>query len=104
LFWVENFNRISIQCKELGLVEPDTVTKALTDKAHAGSGAVYICRDWRLVEIFVFYGKMPKSRWKDVEKAEKNTPEGNKIFAELKEDYAENYLTSIWIINKMRCS
>jgi hypothetical protein len=47
---------------------------------------------------------MPKSRWKDVEKAEKNTPEGNKIFAELKEDYAENYLTSIWIINKMRFS
>ena len=57
-----------------------------------------------LQKCFVFYGKMPKSRWKDVEKAEKNTPEGNKIFAELKEDYAENYLTSIWIINKMRCS
>ena len=48
-----------------------------------------------LQKCFVFYVKMPKSRWKDIKKAEESTPEGNKIFAELKEEYAENYLSPI---------
>ena len=48
-----------------------------------------------LQKFFVFYVKMPKSRWKDIEKAEKSTPEGNKIFAELKEEYTENCLFPI---------
>ena len=48
-----------------------------------------------LQKCFVFYVKLPKSRWKDIEKAEKNTPEGNNIFSELKEEYAENYLSPI---------
>ena len=37
---------------------------------------------------------MPKSRWKDIERAEKNTPEGMKIFSELKQEYTERYLLS----------
>ena len=35
---------------------------------------------------------MPKSRWNDITKAEKNTPEGNRIFAELKEEYMRDYM------------
>ena len=46
-------------------------------------------------KCFVFYVKMPKSRWKDIKKSEENTPEGSKVFAELKEEYAENYLSPI---------
>ena len=36
---------------------------------------------------------MPKSRWRDIERAEANTPEGEKIFKELKQEYTEKYLT-----------
>ena len=83
------------KCEELGLVEPDTITKALTDKPMLVQEQ-YTPREIEgLQKCFVFYVKMPKSRWKDIEKAEKNTPEGNKIFAELKEEYAENYLPPI---------
>ena len=45
-----------------------------------------------LQKCFVFYVKMPKSRWKDIERAEANTIEGQKIFSELKEEYKDKYL------------
>ena len=48
-----------------------------------------------LQKCFVFYVKMPKSRWKDIKKAEENTPEGSKIFEELREEYAETYLSTV---------
>ena len=51
-------------------------------------------------KCFVFYVKMPKSRWKDIKKAEENTPEGSKVFAELREEYAENYLPPIEVSRK----
>jgi orotidine-5'-phosphate decarboxylase len=35
---------------------------------------------------------MPKSRWGEIRKAEKNTPEGNRIFEELKEEYKQKYI------------
>ena len=38
--------------------------------------------------------KLPKSRWKDVRKAESNTPEGEKIFEELKQEYTEKYFST----------
>jgi hypothetical protein len=46
-----------------------------------------------LQKCFVFYVKLPKSRWKDIEKAEANTAEGEKIFGELKQEYTEKYLS-----------
>ena len=83
------------KCEELGLVEPGTITKALTDKPMLVQEKYTPEEIEGLQKCFVFYVKMPKSRWKDIEKAEENTPEGNKIFAELKEEYAENYLPPI---------
>ncbi|MDC0206564.1 hypothetical protein OAL04_04945 [Nitrospinae bacterium] len=37
--------------------------------------------------------KLPKNRWKDIKRAEENTPEGQKNFDELKQEYTEKYLT-----------
>ena len=39
--------------------------------------------------VFNLYVMLPKSRWKDVEKAEKKTPEGNRIFEELRQEIKE---------------
>ena len=78
----------------MGLVSPDTITKCLTDKP------MLVQRQYSPEEIeglqkcFVFYVKMPKSRWNDIEKAEANTAEGHKIFEELKQEYTEKYLPS----------
>lgn len=41
---------------------------------------------------FVLYVKMPKDRWKDIEKAESLTPEGDKIYRELKDECLEKYM------------
>ena len=80
-------------CEEMGLVTPDTITKALTDKPMLVQKQYSPEEIEGLQKCFVYYVKMPKARWKDIEKAEANTPEGQKIFDELKQEYTEKYLT-----------
>tara|TARA_B100001013_G_C24331995_1_gene332987 strand:- start:344 stop:589 length:246 start_codon:yes stop_codon:yes gene_type:complete len=38
------------------------------------------------------YVKFPKNRWKEIERAEKNDEEGNRIFNGLKAEYLEKYM------------
>lgn len=45
-----------------------------------------------LRRCFVMYTKFPKSRWKDIEKAEKFTPEGNRIWDELRQEVLDKYM------------
>ena len=40
------------------------------------------------------YVKFPKSRWKDIEKAEKFDDEGNKIWNELRQEYLDRFLNN----------
>ena len=43
-------------------------------------------------KCFNLYVKFPRNRWKEIEKAEKNDDEGNKIFNYLKEEFLEKYM------------
>ena len=43
-------------------------------------------------KCFALYVKFPKNRWKEIERAEKNDKEGNKIYEELKAEYLEKYM------------
>lgn len=45
-----------------------------------------------LRRCFILYVKMPKDRWMDIEKAEALTPEGDKIWSELRDECAEKYM------------
>jgi len=45
-----------------------------------------------IIKCFNLYVKFPKSRWKEIAKAEKNDVEGKKIFNYLKEEYLEKYM------------
>ena len=38
------------------------------------------------------YVKFPKSRWKEIERAEKNDKEGDEIYENLKLEYLETYM------------
>ena len=40
------------------------------------------------------YVKFPKSRWKDIGKAEKFDDEGNKIWNELRQEYLDRFLNN----------
>jgi|TARA_Y100000294_G_C8530237_1_gene326629 radical SAM superfamily enzyme YgiQ (UPF0313 family) len=81
-------------CEDLGLVAPDTITKALTDKPMLTQKQYSPEEIEGLQKCFVFYVKMPKSQWGNIKKAEASTPEGQKIFKELKQEYTEKYLSS----------
>ena len=78
--------------EKMGLISHSTITKCLTDKPQV------VLPDYSPEEIegikrcFVLYVKFPKSKWKDIEKAEKFTNEGNKIYKDLKQEYVEKYM------------
>jgi len=78
--------------EKMGLISHSTITKCLTDKPQV------VLPDYSPEEIegikrcFVLYVKFPKNRWKDIEKAEKFTEEGNKIYRDLKQEYQEKYI------------
>ena len=43
-------------------------------------------------KTFNYYVSFPKSRWPEIKLAEKNDPEGKRMFEELKEEFTEKYL------------
>jgi hypothetical protein len=45
-----------------------------------------------LLRTFNMYVKFPKSRWPDIKKAESDTPEGNRIYHDLKDEF----MTRFW--------
>ena len=92
------------KCEELGLVQPETITKALTDKPMLRQKEYTPSEIEGLQKCFVYYVNMPKNRWKDIERAEKDTPEGKRIFEDLKTEYMEKYMHSPNIASKEESS
>ena len=45
-----------------------------------------------VIRTFNMYVKFPRSRWKDIKKAEKEDKEGEKIYNELKQEFLEKYM------------
>ena len=45
-----------------------------------------------LKKCFNLYVKFPKNRWKEIERAEKDDAEGNKIYKNLKKEFLEKYM------------
>ena len=43
---------------------------------------------------FVLYVKFPKSRWGEIRKAEGNTPEADRIYNELKDEFMNKYFVA----------
>ena len=80
-------------CEDLGYIKPETITKCLTTDETSLDMPQY--RPHEIAEIrkcFNLYVKFPKNRWKEIERAEKNDKEGNKIFENLKEEYLDKYM------------
>ena len=44
-----------------------------------------------LVKTFNMYCRFPESRWNEIEKAEEDSPEGNKIYEGLKKEFMDKY-------------
>jgi len=78
--------------EQLGYVKHTDITRCLTDKPMLDQPQYSAAEVEGMQRCFVLYVGMPKDRWKDIEKAEKNTPEGNRIFEKLKAEYKEHYM------------
>lgn len=79
-------------CEELGLIKPDVITKCLTNESQLNMEQYPPHEIEEIKKCFNLYVKFPKNRWKEIEKAEKNSVEGNKIYHELKQEYLEKYM------------
>jgi anaerobic magnesium-protoporphyrin IX monomethyl ester cyclase len=78
-------------CESKGLIKHETITKCLTDKPVFEMAQYPVEEIMGLRKCFILYVSFPKNRWKDIERAELDTPEGNRIFIELKQEYMEKY-------------
>ena len=79
-------------CEDLGLIKPETITKCLTDKSVLNMPQYPPHEIEEIKRCFALYVKFPKNRWKEIERAEKNDEEGNKIYGKLKIEYLEKYM------------
>ncbi|MBX9634677.1 MAG: radical SAM protein [Magnetospirillum sp.] len=80
-------------CEEMGLIDHETVTRCLTDRPVFDMPQYSADDIMGLRKCFVLYTKFPKSRWGDIRRAEADTPEGNRIYEELRGEFMENYFT-----------
>ena len=83
---------LRLMCEQMNLIDRDTITKCLTDKPVIEQPQYPIDKIMGLRKCFVLYVSFPKNRWKDIQRAEADTLEGNRIFAELREEYQDRYL------------
>ena len=79
-------------CEDLGLIDHDTITKCLTAESQLNMPQYPPHEIEEIKKCFALYVKFPKNRWKEIERAEKNDPEGNRLYGELKKEYLEKYM------------
>jgi len=79
------------KCESMGLIDPETITKCLTDRPVISQRQYTAEEVMGLRKCFVLYVTFPKERWADIRRAESDTPEGNRIFEELKQEYMDRY-------------
>ena len=79
-------------CEDLGLIDHETITKCNTMETQLNMPQYPPHEIEEIKKCFALYVKFPKNRWKEIELAEKNTPEGNRIYKNLKAEYLEKYM------------
>jgi len=78
-------------CEKQGLVGPDTIAKALTDKPMLQMPQYSVEEIEGIKKCFILYIKFPRDRWGEIRDAEKDTVEGNKLFSALKDEFMDKY-------------
>tara|TARA_B100001250_G_scaffold350895_1_gene322820 strand:+ start:681 stop:2300 length:1620 start_codon:yes stop_codon:yes gene_type:complete len=79
-------------CEEMDLISSDKITKCITGETILNMPQYPPHEIEEVKKCFTLYIKFPKNRWKEIERAEKNDKEGNKIYLELKAEYLEKYM------------
>ena len=78
--------------EELGYCDKDLIARSVTKPTMLDMPNFPPEQIEGLRRCFVLYIKMPKEYWKQIEKAEQLTPEGDKIWQQLKDECASKYM------------
>lgn len=78
--------------EQLGFIEKGTFARSITKPTLLNMPQFPPEAIEGLRRCFVLYVKMPKSRWKEIEKAEALTPAGDRIWAALRDECAAHYM------------
>lgn len=78
--------------EKLGYVEKESLARCINHPTMISMPHFPKDKIEGIRRCFVLYVKMPKERWKDIEKAEALTTEGDKIWTDLKEECLEKYM------------
>jgi len=81
-------------CENQGLVSPDTIARALTDKPMLEMPQYPVAEIEGIKKCFILYVKFPRNRWDEIHRAEVDSEEGNRIFNELKEEFMDKYFVA----------
>ncbi len=76
---------------KLGYIQEDTFTGCLTGDPVLNMPQFPKEKIKGLLRTFSLYVRFDKSRWKEIAAAEKDTPEGNAQFEELRQEFIETY-------------
>jgi radical SAM superfamily enzyme YgiQ (UPF0313 family) len=78
------------ECERLGYLKNEDISKSLVariDENPLDMPQFPRTEIGKIVKTFNMYVKFPKNRWPEIKKAEEDTPEGNKIYQELKNEF-----------------
>ncbi|MBF0568214.1 MAG: B12-binding domain-containing radical SAM protein [Nitrospirae bacterium] len=78
--------------EQQGYIEPGTIARSVTRPTMLNMPQFPPQQIEGVRRCFVIYAKLPKSRWPEIEKAEKLTPEGDAIWEKLRDEVAEKYM------------
>jgi len=78
--------------EEKGYISSDLIARSVTKPTMLTMPQFTQDEIEGLRRCFILYVKLPKEKWDQVRLAEKFTPEGNKIWQQLRDDVANNYM------------
>lgn len=77
----------------LGYIEEDTFTGCLTGEPVLNMPQFPKEKIKGIMKTFSLYARFPKSRWKEIEQAEKDTPYGNEVYERLRQEFIKTYFS-----------
>lgn len=79
-------------CEELGYLKDEDIVQSMVVNGSLLDMPQYPQAQVNsLVKTFNMYVKFPESRWPEIERAEADTPEGNRIYAQLKQEFMDKF-------------
>ncbi len=79
---------------KMGYIEDDTFTGCLTGEPVLNMPQFTKEKIKGIMRTFSLYARFERDRWKEIEIAEKFTPEGEEMFRKLREEYIRKYFST----------